>query len=158
MYVTDVEAQAYFAGTINSATWLAIASAKRALLLESASQYIDNTFVFTGTQTDEVLAFPRLDCYNKCTLTTYLSTDIPQIVKNATAEIALAMDTNSELSTSTLNTTDYNIVSEKVDILAVQYRDKPIDGFSAKPYGYTWLKCILRSDSPAMVSARIVKG
>lgn len=158
MYATDTEAQAYFADTLNEATWLAIDSARRDLLLETASQYIDNTFTFPGTQTDEIKAFPRSECVNRCTGSTYEDDEVPQAVKNATCEIALEMDSNSELSTGKLNSADYNIVREKVDSLEVEYREKPSESFGSKPYGYTWLRCILTSDNLGMVSARIVKG
>ena len=155
-YSTRTEATTYFTGSINEAEWTAITADRQSILLETASRYIDVAFKFRGTQTDEIKAFPRTDLINKCNGQIYLDTDIPQAVKNAEAEIALKMNTSADLSTGTLNGDDFNIKEETVGSLRVVYKDTSSSARSAKPYGYTWLKCLLVSS--ATISTRINKG
>ncbi len=159
-YTTTAEATTYFTGTSNEAIWGAIDVAKQELLLEDASRYIDSAFIFSGTQSDEVLAFPRVDCFNTCTGVTYPSTEVPVIVKNANAEIALQMSIDSDLSLSVVGQNDFNVKSEQVDTIAVTYKDNSSDYMSADAYGTTWLQCILSdgTSTGGMVSARIIKG
>ncbi len=161
-YSTTLEASAYFTGTSNEAVWDAIDEPTQGLLLEDASRYIDSAFDFSGTQTDELLAFPRASCVNSCTGTTYADTEVPTIVKNANAEIALKMSVDNSLTTGEIGQEDYNIKSEQVDTIAVTYKDDSSAYMSSDPYGTTWLKCILNDESGSstggMVSARIVKG
>jgi len=156
-YTTSAEATIYFTGTLNEATWNAIEASRKDLLLESAAQYIDAAFSFTGTQTDDIVAFPRLECLNTCTGNTYLDTEVPEAVKIANAEIALKMDTSTDLSTGTLYGDDFNIKEEQVGDLRVVYKDSSSFSKTAKPYGFTWLRCILANPF-GVVSVRTTKG
>lgn len=158
MYITDAETTTYFTGTSKSTLWSAIAEPTRLELLSDASVYIDKAFSFTGTQSDEIQAFPRVDCYNQCTKTYYDNTVIPQIIKNATAEIALRMSSDSGLSTSSLNTDSYNIKREKVGSLEVEYKEDSSQAKESQPYGYTFLKCILNNSKSGFASSRLTKG
>lgn len=156
-YITALDATAYFTGTLNEAAWNAILAARQELLLESAAQYIDVAFKYTGTQTDEIVAFPRLECLNTCTGLTYDDTVVPEAVKIANAEIALKMDTSTDLSAGTLYGDDFNIKEEQVGDLRVVYKDTSNASKSAQPYGFTWLKCLLANPFGA-VSVRTAKG
>ena len=100
-YITEAEAITYFAGTLNEAAWTAIDVARKPLLLESASQYIDVAFSFTGTQSDDIVAFPRTECVNNCTGNTYADEGVPEAGKTDNAEIALKRDRSTELATGT---------------------------------------------------------
>lgn len=156
-YTTAAEATTYFTGTLNEATWNAIVSARQDLLLESASQYIDVAFSFTGTQTDDIIAFPRSECLNTCTGNTYDDDVVPESVKIANAEIALKMDASTDLSTGTLYGDDFNIKEEQVGDLRVVYKDSSSASKSAQAYGFTWLRCIVVNPFGA-VSVRTTKG
>lgn len=156
-YTTAAEATTYFTGTLSEATWNAIVAARQDLLLESASQYIDVAFKYTGTQTDEVVAFPRSECLNTCTGNTYDDDVVPESVKIANAEVALKMDASTDLSTGTLYGDDFNIKEEQVGDLRVVYKDTSNASKSAQPYGFTWLRCILVNPFGA-VSVRTTKG
>lgn len=156
MYATDAEAIAYFAGTSKEAQWGSILAATREMLLADASVYIDTTFSFTGTQSDEVNAFPRVECYNKCLGTYYADTVIPTVVKNATCEIALAMYSDDTITAGMTDGEDVNIKREKVDTLEVEYKDGA--RISSKPIGYSYLKCILTGVQTSVISARLIKG
>lgn len=146
MYATILEADTYFTGTTEFATWDAIDDVTQALLLENASRYIDVAFKYSGTQTDEVLAFPRSNCVNSCTGLTYSDTIIPVIVKNTSCEIALKMNADPELSSINLNNFDANVIKQKVSSLEVTYKDNSNSGKAPKSFGYTWLQCLIVSN------------
>ncbi len=156
-YITAAEATTYFTGTLNEATWNAILAPRKDLLLESASQYIDAAFSFTGTQTDEIVAFPRSECKNNCTGSSYADDAVPEAVKIAIAEIALKMDSTVDLTTGTLYGDDFNTKEEQVGDLRVVYKDTSSFSKTAKPYGFTWLRCIVNNPFGA-VSVRTTKG
>lgn len=156
-YATIAEADTYFAGTTNFVLWDAILDATQDLLLENASRYIDVAFKYSGTQIDEVLAFPRTNSKNSCTGLTYGDTVIPVIVQNATCEIALQMNNDTELSTISLNTYDANVIKEKVGSLEVEYKDNPSESNTSKAYGFTWLSCIVQPKG-LIGSYRVRKG
>ncbi len=156
-YTTAAEATTYFTGTLNEATWNAILAPRQDLLLESAAQYIDAAFKYTGTQTDDIVAFPRSECLNTCTGSTYADDAIPEAVKIANAEVALKMDSSTDLSTGTLYGDDFNIKQEQVGDLRVVYKDTSNASKSAQPYGFTLLRCILANAFGA-VSVRTTKG
>lgn len=155
-YSTNADATTYFTGTLNEAEWTAIETAQQDLLLKTASQYIDVAFSFLGTQIDEISAFPRTNLVNRCNKQIYLDTDIPQAVKIATNEIALKMNTSADLRAGTLNGDDFNIKAEGVGSLRVEYKDGSSPSKLAKPYGYTWLKCLTKGG--LTISARVNKG
>jgi len=156
-YATTTEADTYFTGTTKFATWDAIDEPTQALLLENASRYIDVAFKYSGTQTDEVLSFPRTNCVNSCTGLTYADNTIPVIVQNATCEIALQMNSDTEFSTTSLNTYDANVIKQKVSSLEVTYKDSSNESKAPKAYGYTWLSCIVKPVG-GVGSYRVRKG
>lgn len=156
-YADTIYAGTYFTGTVNEDKWTAILPADQAKLLESASSYIDVGFKFSGTQTDEVLAFPRSGCVNSCNGYAYADTEVPVLVQNANCEIALQMNEDDSLSAGGLNSFDANVTKEKVDTLEVEYKDSSSSVLSPEPYGYTWLQCILEQIGTTS-SFRFVKG
>jgi len=156
-YADTTYADAHFLGSMNEDKWAAVDVALQPKLLDSASKYIDVAFKYSGTQTDELLAFPRSSCVNACTGITYGDTVVPEVVKVATCEIALQMNEDESVSSEELNSFDANIKKEKVDVLEVEYKDSSSSVKSAEEFGYTWLRCVL-VPSGSVGSFRVRKG
>ncbi|KKM82574.1 hypothetical protein LCGC14_1318210 [marine sediment metagenome] len=96
-YASSVEAQTYFDGRLNTDAWDSASAGDKTKALAQATAIIDRlNFVGTRTDTDQVNQFPR-------------GTDvtIPQDIKDASAEIALALldGVNPELEYENINMT-----------------------------------------------------
>lgn len=91
-YVTVAEGDTYFGGVIGKGAWNTASLALKESALISATQSIENFFLWEGYAASETqtLGWPRT-----YTMTTYgvpyASTIIPRILKNAVMELALVM-------------------------------------------------------------------
>lgn len=90
--VIAMGANEYFVDALHATAWTSASEEDKGKALVSATRFIDAKFVFKGVKTDQdqALSFPRygvtnLDGYS------YLNTELPQRLKDATAELALSL-------------------------------------------------------------------
>lgn len=103
MYSTLSEANEYFEGRMFSDSWIISDNARRTQALTHAARLIDR-LVFTGDKTDEDQEhqFPRDD-----------ETEVPQNIKFASYEIALALLDSKNPEDMDLNVTSEGILSSR---------------------------------------------
>ena len=123
-YTTIAEADTYW-GHRNNSTWANATDANKKKALREATQYLDGHYTFIGcvSSYEQALAFPRTDLeilYGNRRGVVYNSTDIPQPIKDATAQLAINA-LSGELRPPLAR--GGQIKREKVDVLEVEYAD-----------------------------------
>ena len=104
-YISVADADAYFAGRLNSSKWNDADTATKETALIQATRTIDALYSFAGELTDDsqTLAWPRSYVYD-CEGRELDSTTIPEAVENATCEEAIHLLSGDQLSTPSLLT------------------------------------------------------
>lgn len=122
-YLSVADADTYWSNR-NNAVWAAADTADKEKALREATQYLDSSYGFIGTQiTTNVLAWPRYDVEvvrGNFAGITYNSTTIPPQIEDATAELAL------EALSARLNAVKDRggyVKKTKVDAIEVEYSD-----------------------------------
>lgn len=143
-YVAVADANTYWADR-NNASWSALSTAQKEAALIEATQFIDASYMFIGTQiTTQVLAWPRYDVYiTKGNLAgvSYDSVTIPPAIKQATYELAI------EAANGRLQPPQERggmIKRQKIDVIEVEYSDAAP---ANKTYGF-----VTKLLSPLLIS------
>lgn len=89
-YVTRAQATTYHGDRLNTAAWTSASDAEKdQALLQSARRLSDESFLGTISSVTQSLPWPRYGCYDRNGV--YIDGDeIPQLVKDAQCELALA--------------------------------------------------------------------
>lgn len=108
MYATIAEANTYFSGRLNTDAWDSANASNRTKALTMATRAID-MLNFQGERTDDTLSsqFPRGG-----------DTVVPQEIKDATCEIALALLNENNPEDLAV---DSNVLSERYSTIGVTY-------------------------------------
>ena len=125
-YVLDGPATAWAEAEVDGAVFSALSAAVRAALLVRARRRLDEYFAFPGTPVDDVQAcqWPRIDV-ERPTGTFYLTTEIPQAVKDA--QCALAAWLASQGTTTDPFAPSDGITSLTVDVISLDYGTRAPD-------------------------------
>lgn len=122
-YLTEAEADTYWAARTNT-VWSSASTAEKEKALLEGTQYIDNAFSFIGAFiTTNTLAWPRNGVYiarGNFIGQTIDNTTVPQQVKDALSELALDALTARLVETQSRGGA---IKREKVDVVEVEYMD-----------------------------------
>jgi len=129
-YVTEVEQIAYMATHLNASTWTSITGStctetEKAAMVEATREL--TALAWQGTRTDEtqVLSWPRAWASNpdspNFAYNYYLSTVVPQRVKDATMELAFQF---IKAGTTDIAALDPNlgVINKTVDVLSTTYQ------------------------------------
>lgn len=93
-YLDPADANTYFIGSFNAATWAAIPAADQTIALAEATKWLE-TLCWKGEKCDplQAMAWPRKIAATGCCAAAVCTT-LPQAVIQATAELALALHQN----------------------------------------------------------------
>lgn len=93
-YLSEADADTYFASSFNAATWTALTNAEKTVALKEATRWLE-TLCWKGKKCSDTqpLQWPRkLDAAGCCSA--LVCTALPEAMVQATAELALALHQN----------------------------------------------------------------
>lgn len=154
-YVTVAEADTYWSDRGDPSQWTALTTAQKESALRQATEYLEVNFCFKGCleDTSQPLSFPRSEFYDREGRLLAGAGIIPTAIKNAQIEIAIRIAiNNTRLDT---NTSDNNIIRERVGDHEVQFSSGARNEFTAYAYVNKLLKSYTLS---SLNNSRIIRG
>lgn len=158
-FVTLAEAQAYCDSRLNESLWEAAATdSKNRALVEATRELCTRTYVGVQATSTQALRWPRMfapnpdDPYQYW----YLTSIIPQRIKDATCELALQFIKAGTTDIAALDST-MNVRRKRIDVLETEYTDpsQRATGLARFPRVMNLIRPLLASAGP---SFQIVRG
>lgn len=136
-YVTLAEASTYFGDRLNSDAWDSASSDNKSKALLTATKVLDSRVIWKGdkAQSSQRLQWPRYGVEDSVSYpdsgknTDFLDTVIPQFLKDAQCEQALALLTNADQ----LADTNKGISKVKVDVVELTFDKQDTADVLARP-------------------------
>ena len=135
-YVSEADADLYFANTFRNAEWTALTSAEKTTALKEATRWLE-TLCYKGEKCSDTqeLKWPRkVDATGCCDAA--VCTALPPQMVEATCELALALHNNPTAITGAATSAGTGAVKrQKLDVLEVEYFDSGGSSSSSSRYG-----------------------